>query len=307
MIKRWKNFLYSLVSLRDFLGITGGTLMISWGVAFFLIPYKAAPGGVSSLSQISYYLWGVNPGTAILILNIPLFFIGLYFLGNMFGVKTIYAIVSMGLFTNLFSSAWFWKLQFLQPFMYYVNERAYSFTDEPILGVMAGAILMGMGLGTVFNFNGSCGSTDIPALLLRKYFGISVGTGYLLIDTLIIITSGLCFKNANLIFWGLFALFITSKVTDRVMKGLTYVRGVFIISEKHQDLQQMILHDIKRGCTVFKAEGAYTGNQKNVLYVVANIHELARLKTHIRKIDPKAFVIVSDVDDVWGEGFKVLT
>lgn len=298
--KRWPFF-------KDLLGISIGTIIAAIGVAFFLVPFKAAPGGVSSISQILYYSFGINIGTAMLMFNIPLFFIGLMTLGRMFGAKTIFAIFSLSFYSNFFSSDFVRHLNFLQPYLYQINEQTVSFTNETFLGVLAGAMLLGAGLGVVFRCNGSCGSTDIPALLLRKYFGLTVGTGYLLIDTFIIAISGIIFKDVNLILWGCFALFITSKMADRVMQGPTLARNVFIISDKYEEIRAVILKDINRGCTLINAEGGYSKEQKKMIYTVTNVHELARLKIFVKNIDPKAFVIIGEAQEVHGEGFKLLS
>ena len=298
--KRWPLF-------KDLLGITIGTIIAAAGVAFFLVPFKAAPGGVSSLSQIMYYSFGINLGTAMLLFNVPLFILGLMTLGRMFGFKTLFAIFSLSLYSNFFSSDFVRQLNFLQPYLYQINDKTVSFTNETFLGVLAGAMLLGTGLGLVFRSNGSCGSTDIPALLLRKYFGLTIGTGYLLIDTGIITISGIIFKDVNLILWGLFSLFITSKMADRVIQGPPMVRSVFIISDKYEDIRKVILKDINRGCTLLKAEGGFSGEEKKMIYTVTNIHELARLKTFVKNIDPKAFMIIGEVQDVHGQGFKLLS
>ncbi len=291
--------------IRDLIGITIGTAIAGFAFAVFLIPFKAAPGGVSSLSQILYYLFGIPAGTAMLMFNVPLFFLGVATLGRMFGFKTIYAILAVGIFTDLFSPNNLAKLHF--PILYRVNEHTFSMVSEPFLGVVAGGILLGAGLGLVFRNNGSCGSTDIPALLLKKYFGVTVGTGYLMIDTFIIMATGLVFKNGNLILWGLVALFITSKVADYVIQGFPSARGVFIISDRHEEIKAMILNDINRGCTVFKGEGGYTGKPRNIIYTVTQMHELVRLKNMVRQVDSTAFIIVGEVQEVHGEGFKALT
>lgn len=293
--------------IKDLLGISIGTIIAAIGVTFFLVPFKAAPGGVSTLSQIMYYSFGMNLGTAMLMFNVPLFILGLMTLGRMFGFKTVFAIVSISVYSNFFSSDFVLNLGFLQPYIYQINEKAVSFTDETFLGVLAGAMLLGTGLGLVFRSNGSCGSTDIPALLLRKYFGITVGTGYLLIDTMIIAISGIIFKDVNLILWGWFSLFITSKMADRVMQGPPLVRSVFIISNKYEEIRTVILKDINRGCTLLEAEGGYSREHKKMIYTVTNIHELARLKTFVKNIDPNAFMIIGEVQDVHGQGFKLLS
>ena len=195
----------------DILGIAFGSMFCGFAFSMFLIPFKSAPGGVGGLSQILYYLFKLPAGLSMLIFNIPLFLLGIIFLGKTFGVKTFLGMIFVSFFTDLFSFKHLGKLSFLQPFLFKISDRAYSFTNEYFLGVLAGSLLLGIGLGIVFKFNGSTGGTDIPALILKKYIGISPGTSFLIMDTIIIFTVGIIFKNGNLILWGLLSLFISSK------------------------------------------------------------------------------------------------
>lgn len=291
----------------DLLGISMGTVIAASGIVFFLIPFKAAPGGVTAISQVLYYSHNISLGLSMLIMNTILFIIGTFFLGKMFGLKTFFAICMMAALTNFFNSTSFRELSFVSPYLINLAENSFSFTQEKILGVLAGGMLLGGGLGMVFRFNGSCGSTDIPALILRKYFGLSIGTSYLLIDTVIIVIAGSVFKDFNLILLGVFALFITSRMADRVIKGPTLTRSVMIISDHTDKIRQVISSDINRGCTIFNAEGGYTKEPRKALYTICNMHELVRIKIFVKNIDPNAFIIVNSVSEVWGVGFKVIS
>ncbi|MEJ5272866.1 MAG: YitT family protein [Spirochaetota bacterium] len=293
-----------LKTLKDLLGIAVGSLICGFAYSLFLIPFKVAPGGVGGLSQILFYKLNISAGISMLIFNIPLFIIGVLFLGRMFGIKTIIAIIFVSIFTDLFSYKNIINIKFFIPYLYQVNNLAYSFTDQILLGTLAGAALLGVGMGIVFRFNGSTGGTDIPALLLKKFLGISVGTGFLIIDSVIIFSIGIVFKNANIILWGFISLFVSSKVTDYVLEGLPGTKGVFIITEHPDVIRQFILKNLDRGCTIFKGEGGYSEKNIDILYVVINLRELTKLKETIVKCDPKAFVIVNDVNEALGYGFK---
>lgn len=291
-------------TIKDILGIAIGSAICGFAYSLFLIPFKVAPGGVGGLSQILYYKLNISAGISMLIFNIPLFIIGVLLLGKMFGLKTIVAILFVSFFTDLFSFKNILNIKELVPYLYQINNVAYSFTDEVLLGTLAGAALLGVGMGIVFRFNGSTGGTDIPALLLKKYLGISVGNGFLIIDSIIIFSIGIVFKNANIILWGYISLFISSKVTDYVLEGLPGTKGVFIITEQPDVIRQFILKNLDRGCTIFKGKGGYSEKNIDILYVVINLRELTKLKQTIAKCDPKAFVIVNDVNEALGYGFK---
>ncbi len=289
---------------RDISGITIGSLIAAIGFAHFLIPFKSAPGGAGGLAQIFYYFFNVPPGVFMLIINIPLFIVGVIIFGKSFGFKTFYGIITLSLFTDIFASTYFTSIKILQPFIHKINEQAYSFTNEPLLAVLGGSILLGCGVGIVIKYNGSTGGSDIPALLLRKYFGFSVGIAYLIIDSIIITVVGIIFVNANLILWGLLSLYVSSKVTDFVIEGISYTKSVFIISEKSDVIRDYILTVMDRGCTIINGTGGFTNLPKQVIYIAIHQRELSGLKENVKLIDKDCFMVVNDAYEAHGEGFK---
>ncbi|MCX8058872.1 MAG: YitT family protein [Spirochaetes bacterium] len=290
--------------LKDLFGIIVGSALCGIGYSIFLIPFKASPGGVGGLSQFFYYIFNINPGIAMFIMNIPLFIIGVIVLGKEFGIKTLISIFFVSVFTDLFSPMNLLKINYFLPFLYKIGDKAYSFTSDYFLGVLAGSVLLGAGLGFVFKFNGSTGGTDIPALILKKYLGISPGTSFLFIDSFIIFLVGIVFKNGNLILWGFLSLFVSSKVCDIVLEGLPYNKGVMIISKKYEEIKSFIFNELDRGCTIIHGEGGFTSKELKIVYVVINLKELEKLKYFVKKMDREAFIIVNEVHDVLGYGFK---
>lgn len=297
-----KNKIVSI--LKDLPGIIIGSALCGLGYALFLIPFKSAPGGVGGLSQFFYYIFNINPGIAMLAMNIPLFIIGVLVLGKEFGIKTLISIFFVSFFTDIFSPINLLKFNYFLPFLYKVGEKAYSFTSDYFLGVLAGSVLLGAGLGVVFKSNGSTGGTDIPALIIKKYLGISPGTSFLFIDSIIIFLVGIIFKNGNLILWGFVSLFVSSKVCDIVIEGLPYNKGVMIISKKKDEIKNFIFNELDRGCTILHGEGGFTANEIDIIYVVINLKELEKLKYFVKKVDKEAFIIVNEVHDVLGYGFR---
>lgn len=298
-INNRKNDIISVV--RDMGGIVLGSAIGGLGLALFLIPFKASPGGAAGIAQIFYYLFNIPAGMVMLLINIPLFILGVINFGRMFGIKTLWGILTFSLFTDIFGSARFTGAHFLKDFIFRINDQSVSFTDETFLAVSAGGILLGIGVGFVIKFNGSTGGSDIPALLLRKYFGLTVGTSYLLIDTFVIFGVGITFKNPNLILWGFISLYITTKGTDFIVEGMSYTKELFIISCKSDEIKQYIIHELDRGCTILKGEGGYTGETKNVVYVALHTRELPKVRGVIKNIDPTAFVVVNDAYEVMGD------
>jgi uncharacterized membrane-anchored protein YitT (DUF2179 family) len=288
-------------NIRDLAGITGGCAVGGMGLAFFLIPFKASPGGAAGVAQIFYYLLNIPAGAMMFIINIPLFIIGVIILGKMFGVKTLWGIFWLSFFTDLFNSEVFIGADFLKEFIFRINEQTVSFTNEIFLGVVAGSLLLGLGAGIVIKFNGSTGGSDIPALMIRKYFGFTVGMSYFMIDSIIIFAVGIVFRNPNLILWGFVSLYITTKSTDFVVEGLSYTKEIFIISSNAEGIKNYILKELDRGYTLLKGEGGYTGEQKDVIYVALHTRELPKIKAKIKEVDPKAFVVVNDAYEVMGD------
>lgn len=300
MMKKVKWFL----EIKDMIGILVGTALCGFAYSLFLIPFKASPGGVGGIAQIFYYLSDLPAGIAMAIINIPLFFIGLYSFGKLFSFKTIFAIIAFSFFTDLFAPKNMLLFESIKPFLYPINEKAFSFTDEYLLAVIAGSLLSGAGFGLVIKCNASTGGTDIPALLLRKKFGLSIGNGYLIIDTVIIFMIGIVFKNGNLILWGLMSLFISSKACDFMIEGQSYTKGVFIVTAKTELVRNFIWNDLERGCTIFYGKGAYSNEEREIIYTVIGRRELSRLKQGIKQIDNEAFVTINDVYEALGKGFR---
>ncbi len=288
-------------NVKDLAGIIAGCAVGGFGISLFLIPFKASPGGAAGVAQIFYYLFNIPAGVMMFVVNIPLFIIGVIIFGRMFGVKTLWGIFWLSFFTDLFNSEAFLGADLFKDFIFRINEQTVSFTNEVFLGVVAGSLLLGLGAGIVIKFNGSTGGSDIPALMIRKYFGFTVGMSYLMIDSIIIFAVGIVFKNPNLILWGFVSLYITTKGTDFVVEGLSYTKELFIISTDSEGIKNYILKDLDRGYTLLKGEGGFTGEQKDVIYVALHTRELPKIKARIKEVDPKAFVVVNDAYEVFGD------
>ncbi len=288
-------------NIKDLAGITAGCAIGGFGLSLFLIPFKASPGGAAGVAQIFYYLFNIPAGVMMFIINVPLFIMGVIIFGRMFGLKTLCGIFLLSFFTDLFNSETFLGAEFLRDFIFRINEQTVSFTNEIFLGVVAGSLLLGLGAGIVIKFNGSTGGSDIPALMIRKYFGFTVGMSYLMIDSVIISAVGMVFKNPNLILWGFVSLYITTKATDFIVEGLSYTKELFIISSNSDVIKKFILKDLDRGFTLLKGEGGFTGEQKDIIYVALHTRELPRIKVKIKEVDPGAFVVVNDAYEVFGD------
>ncbi|WP_338827417.1 YitT family protein [Neomoorella thermoacetica] len=268
----------------DYLGITVGTLVTALGLVLFLVPNRIAAGGVSGLATVLHYVFGWPVGLTMLVLNIPLFLAGLKVLGLEFGLKTLYGTIILSVFTDTLA---LWL---------------HAPTSNTLLASLYGGLLSGVGMGIVFRSGGSTGGTDLAALLFRHYLHISAGMGLLMVDALVISLAGLVF-NVELALYALVALFLTSRAIDAIQEGGGYARAALIISDKAEEIARRVLVELDRGVTGLAGRGYYTRQEREVLLVVVQRAEVSRLKDLVASIDPEAFVIVSNVHEVLGEGF----
>ncbi len=297
-------------NLKQLLGITFGAILFGISYSWFLIPYKIAPGGVGGLGQILYHVFGLPISISMLIFNIPLLILGAVVIGKGFGVRTIYGSFITAIMSDFASLQTLYKygiISDISKYTYQVDGNTiYAFLppNEIYLSAIVGSVLLGIGLGIIFRFRGSTGGSDIPVAILKEKTGVTIGGGYWIVESLIILGVGFTFKDPKIIIWGYINLFLSSKMTDVISEGLPYLKGIYIMSEKNEEIKKDMLDYISRGITVYYGEGGYTAKKKRVLFCVLNRRELAIARDIVRDIDPEAFVIFTDVYDVMGDGFK---
>ncbi|GAA4873764.1 YitT family protein [Paenibacillus vulneris] len=261
-----------------------GSLLIAISFNMFLSPNQVASGGVSGISIIVNSLFGIEPAMTQWALNIPLFLLGTWALGGQFGVKT--AIGSV-----------------LLPLLILLTRDLPPLTNNILLASIYGGILIGMGLGLVFRGRGSTGGLDLAAQMIHRFTGLSLGLAVAMLDGMVILTAGIVLSPEKALY-ALIGLFVTSKTINIVQLGLSYSKVAFIISSETAPIREAILHDLDRGVTQLHATGGYTGEERTVLMVVVGQSEVTRLKQLVKALDPGAFVILSDTNEVLGEGFK---
>lgn len=269
----------------DYIGVTIGTFITALGMSVFLIPNRIASGGVSGLATVIYYTFGFKVGITMLVINIPLFLLGIKELGMKFIFKTLYATVAFSLFVDLLET-------FVSPP-----------TRDLLLSSIYGGLVVGLGLGVVFRFGATTGGTDLAAQIIYRYLRISVGQTLLLIDGLVIILAAFVF-GIELALYAFLVVFLTSKVIDLIQEGEGFAKAVFIISDYNSQIGKAILQDLNRGITYLEGRGGFSGRSREIILVVVGRSELSTLKNLVRNIDPRAFVMVSNMNEVLGEGFK---
>lgn len=296
--------------IRQYLGIIAGAVIFGMGYAWFLIPYNIAPGGVGGIAQLFHHFLGFPVGLTMIAINIPLFVISFIFIGRSFGAKSLFGMFTSSFMTDLLSLPSLFKLGLisnLEQYTFMVKGRIIYAMLSPMdiyLSAIAGSVLLGLGLGIIFRFRGSTGGTDIPVALIKQKAGLSIGTGYWLVETFIILSVGIMLQDLKLVIWGFLNLFISTKITDLTSEGLPYVKGVYVISKDVQEIKEEIFERLDRGVTFFKGVSGYRQEDIDVLFCVVNRRQVPELTDIVKDIDKDAFMIVTDVHDVMGYGFR---
>jgi uncharacterized membrane-anchored protein YitT (DUF2179 family) len=276
--------------VRDVLLITAGALLQALALRLFLVPANLASGGISGLAQIINYYTGWPIGVMVLLGNLPLFLLGWRYLGGpRFALRTALAIVLFSFFTDF--------LVFFLP--------ADGLTPDLVLNALFGGLISGLGFGLVYRGRGTSGGSDILARILNHWRGIPLSQSYLLTDALIMFLAGLAFSWENALY-ALVMLYVSGLVAEGVTEGSNVVRTALIITARPDEVAGQILHQMERGVTMLPGRGAYTGEERTVLYCVVNRSEVVQIKSLVREVDPRAFMVIGQAHEVLGEGFRPL-
>ncbi|UCD04960.1 MAG: YitT family protein [candidate division WOR-3 bacterium] len=265
-----------------------GGIIFAFGYAAFLIPHRIVPGGVSGIAMILRFLYNTPVGIVAILLNIPLFIIALRILGISFGIKSLAAII----YTNLLIDFFVYSIGIKTP------------TDNVVLATLYGGILLGLGLGLIFRSDASTGGTDIVGQIFSRYTNLSVGMWIMIVDFAVITMAGVTTRSIELALLGYLALFLSSKVIDLILEGIDYARAAFVVSTKPDKITDQIYERMQRGVTILDGHSPYSREKRPVIFCVITKKETPFFKSLIKKIDENAFVILTDVFEVLGKGFR---
>lgn len=272
--------------IKDYLVITFASAVYAVAVSLFLDPNSLAPGGVTGIAIILNRLTGLETGTWVLFINIPIIALGTWKLGWRFILSTGYCTLISSLFINL-----------LSPFG--------AVTEDLLLAAVAGGCLMAVGLGLVFKSGATTGGTDIIVKLLRIRFPqLKTGFLFFVTDAVIVAASGIVFKNVDVALYAGIVIAINSLLMDVVLYGRDGAKLVFIISDKHENITKRILEELDIGVTYISGSGAYSGKEKDVIMCVMKKQVSPRAEAIVREEDPLAFMIVTSATEIFGEGYK---
>ncbi|WP_379968490.1 YitT family protein [Ectobacillus sp. sgz5001026] len=280
------------IHIRNIFFIIVGAAIFSFGIVNINIENHLAEGGFTGITLLLYFLFHLDPSYTNLILNVPLFFIGWKLLGRITFIYTILGTVAVSVFLWVFQR-------------YSIFHLHLELQNDMTLAALLAGVFIGVGLGIIFRFGGTTGGVDIIARLAHKFAGWGMGKTMFLFDAVVISLSIVMYLSYKQGMYTLLAVFVGARVIDFMQEGAYAAKGATIISDKNEAIASKILTEMDRGATFLKGVGTYTKLERDVLYCVVAKNEVFKLKSIITSIDPHAFVAVSDVHDVLGEGFTL--
>jgi len=284
---------YSLIVL--------GSFILAAGFVFFINPYNIVPGGVYGIGIVVHHLIpGIPIGMFGLAMNIPLTLLGIRILGPRFGVKTVIGMVLASVFMDM--------LTFLigDESPKTMLNGSIDLSNDVLLACIFGGVLIGLGLGLIFKAKATSGGSDIVAMIIAKYTRLPLGQLMIYVDSVIVLLGFVVFRDWKIPLYSWIVIFITGKVIDVVLEGVSYDKTLFIISDKYDEIRDKILTDLSRGGTFINGNGMFNNAEKKIIFTVVNRRELAILQEFIHQIDPNAFLTVIDANEILGKGFKSL-
>ena len=279
MFAKYKSVIYE--SLMVILGCA----IFGAGLDAFVLPHKLVSTGISGVGLILYYVTGLSVGSWNMILNIPIFWAAWKWLGTRVVVKTLYGTLMLSWMIDLFD--------FLQ---YDIIIK------DPLLSSMMAGITTGVGLGIVYRVGGNTGGLDPIALIVRKYYGLQMGSINSAINCAILLAAvGVVGLEAVAV--TLISVYVYTIITNKVVIGFNQRKVAFIITYRTDDVCECIINKVGRGATIIEGVGAYTRTPKNIVMVAVNLLQVNKLKEVIEEADPNVFILITDAQEVIGQGF----
>ncbi|MBE7064049.1 MAG: YitT family protein [Ruminococcaceae bacterium] len=276
-------------SLQAYFQIAAGSFILAIGLVLFLAPLKLSSGGVSTIATVLLYLLDIPLSVTTLIINAVLFLFGFRFLGKASLLKTVTGIMSLSLFLEITS---------------YLPILA----EDIFIATTGGGALMGIGIGLAVRQEASTGGSDFAALILNRFFPhVPVPTFIFLIDCFIIAGAGLVFRSLSVTFYSAIALLVSMQTTNWVLSFGEAAKSLFILSERTGEISACIREQFSRGTTGIYSKGMYSDKNTLMLFCVVSPKEFPALVRLVRRVDKTAFIVISDVREVLGEGFKAGT
>jgi uncharacterized membrane-anchored protein YitT (DUF2179 family) len=261
-----------------------GAVLMAVGLEIFLVPNNVIDGGITGISIMLSHITGFRLGIFIFLLNLPFFFMGYKQIGKTFAISTLFGITVLSIFTTLF-------------------HPVPAFTEDILLATIFGGMILGMGVGLVIRYGGALDGTEILAILMNKKLPFSVGEIIMFFNIFILGAAGFVFAWDRAMY-SILAYVIAFKTIDVVIKGLDETKSAWIISDNAKTIGEAILNRLGRGVTYLSGEGAFSGDDKKVIFCVITRLEEAKLKEIVEENDSNAFLAIADMAEVRGGRFK---
>lgn len=280
-----RRALGAVTRLVPWVQVAAGSLVAALAVNTFLVPFKLADGGIVGLAIVLHHRLGLPVAPVVVGLNVPIFLAGWRLLGLGFVARTFFGVATLGLFIHL-------------------TRGAVPVTRDLLLAALYGGALQGLGLGLVLRAGGSTGGTDTLARIVARHTPVKVGEAILYFDLGVLAAAALTFGLERALY-GALTLFVATRVVDFILEGQYAARAILVVSERHAAISARILRELERGATLIAARGAYTGQERPVVFCVVSRDQVPRLRAIVRSEDERAFMVMASAAEVLGEGFSL--
>lgn len=274
-------------TLYHYFMVTLACAIMGIALNVFYMPNKMLSGGIGGVAVLAYYVLGMPMGVTSLLCNIPLFVLAYKFMDREYTISAFYGIIAFS---------------FSLDFFHFLST--YTIVHDKILGCIAGGVLYGIGAACMYRVGGSSGGTDIIGAIIQKNYSISISTTGFLFNLCLLFAS-VSFFGIEPVLYTLLTFFVMTKTCNTFITGFDFKKNIIIISNYHHEIAEEIIKVVGRGVTYIHGEGAFTHQHREVLFVVVKLTQLAKIRNICRSIDPDAFMIIHDVNDVFGRGFTL--
>lgn len=269
---------------KRFIFITIGSILMGVALELFLVPNSVIDGGIAGISIMLAYLTPLPLGVYLFLVNVPFLILGYKQIGKTFAISTLYGIIVMSITTQM---------------LHHVE----AFTEEKLLAVLFGGLILGAGVGLTIRFGGSLDGVEIVSILISKKLRMPVGQIIMIFNVVIFIFAGFVYGWDSAMY-SMFTYYIAIKLIDIVVEGLDESKSVTIISSEYEEISQAIIDRLGRTTTFIKARGGYSKEDTQMIYCVVSRLEVAKLKSIVQSVDGRAFIAIEHVSDVMGGGFS---
>ena len=286
-----------MFKFKDILAIIFGAGIFSFGIYLLVIPFHFYEGGATGITLITYYLFKIPVSIMNLLINIPLFVLAWKLLGK----KSLY----LSLLGTFSVSAWMAIFEAIPLSHRYHHFIFNAFKGDILLACIASGVVLGLGLGIIFNAGGTTGGTDILARIFNKYTSLTMGKLMLIVDAIVLITVVVVFQDVRTAMYTLFFILIDTLVIDLIGEGGFAGKGFLIVTSKPEEIAKKVSDDLGRGITFIRGMGYYSRKDLDIVYCVVSRNEMKQMKDIINQIDPFAFITISEAHEILGEGFTL--